>query len=299
MTKALETTPEAGAEILGPTEGLNEDKYEALLLLADRIESVVMAQNKIRTALLKSAMPGDFVRFGDKVELTGPGAERIAANIGISIIGITDDKTAWKDGNGDAYTWRYIGDATLGKRVLEKVEGRASSRDKFFGYENGKWKELSEVKEADVRTSARRSLLKESVKLMLGLRSLPSDPAFLASIGLDPEKVRKVEFGGRGEQAVTASASGTPVLIKELKVFAKKDEVDPKDPQKVIKRGWTRYDVLDDKGAKYSTFDKKIAEFAKTLVGKMAVIDYEASTKGNDIKEIRPAEAPKDQEPNN
>ncbi|TPW18835.1 MAG: hypothetical protein FD126_3290, partial [Elusimicrobia bacterium] len=103
-------------------------------------------------------------------------------------------------------------------------------------------------------------------------------------------KVKKVEYGKKGETKVDAAAPGTAVLIKDVRMFSKKDEVDPKDPQKVLKRGWTRYDVIDEAGAKYSTFDKKTAEFAKTLIGKKALIDYEASSKGNDIKEIRPEE---------
>lgn len=250
MTKTLEA-PEAALEI-APDPALNQDKFAALIALADKIEGAVAAQNKIRLAVLKVAMPGDFVQFGKadkaKVELGGPGAERVGALIGLSITNIHDEKNSWEDKHGLAYTWRYIGDVHVGGRTIEKVEGRASSRDRFFGFEHGAYKELSDVKESDIRTAARRCLLKEGVKLMLGLRGLPADPDFLTSIGLDPKKVKKVEFEDRG----SATGEKTTVISKIKHVGQRK-----------IKNDKIVYVIELESGQKPETFSESLAKEAK------------------------------------
>lgn len=247
MTKALEA-PEAALETTSAPD-LNQDKFTALIELAEKIDGAVAAQVKIRTALLKIAMPGDFVQFGDKIELGGPGAERIGATIGMSVTGIRDEKLTWEDKHGLAYTWRYIGDISLGRRTIEKVEGRASSRDKFFGYENGAWKELSDVKESDIRTAARRSLYKEGVKLLLGLRGLPADPEFLTSIGLDPKKVRAVKFDN------ASSATGEKITVERTKI--------KNVGQKKTKNDKTVYVIQLESGQAPETFSESLAKAAK------------------------------------
>lgn len=250
MTQEL-LVPEAGLEVATPAD-LNKDKFDALIELSEKIEGAVAAQVKIRTSVLKIAMPGDFVQFDEKVELGGPGSERIGALIGMSVTNIHDEKEAWEDKHGKAYTWRYIGNIRLGNRTIEKVEGRASSRDKFFGYANGAWKELSDVKESDVRTAARRSLYKEGVKLLLGLRALPANEEFLKSIGLDPTKVKKVKFDG-----------GSASTGEKITVFTKVTAVN----QKKTKTDSTVYVISLESKHTPETFSKTFAEEAKKFLG--------------------------------
>lgn len=276
------------AEVLEHPADLNKGKYDSLLALADKIDAVVAAQSKIRTALLRVAMPGDFVKFGEKVELTGPGSERIGAAIGMNVSGIRDEKQSWDDKNGSAFTWRYIGNVSVGNRLIEGVEGRASSRDKFFGFENGAWKELADVKEADIRTAARRSLYKEGVKLLLGIRALPADDAYLTSLGLDPKKVKSVKFDSK------ASGAGADGAKKELRATVK--EVGTR----TTKNNKTVYVVHFANGDKADTFSKTLAETAKGLAGKAVIAKVKTTNFGLDLESIEAdagTKAPIDEEP--
>lgn len=248
MTNAIEA-PEAGVEHL--PVALTKDKLSAFIELAEKIDTYVAAQNKIRTAVLKAALPGDFVQFGKdekaKVELGGPGSERIATLVGLSVTGLKHEKIEFEDKHGKGFTWIYTGDVALGGRMIEQVEGRASSRDLFFGFENGAWKELSNVKESDVRTAARRGLYKEGVKIMLGLRGLPADPEFLKSIGLDPTKVKKVEF-----RETKASGERFSVYAKVKNVGQKKTKT-----EKIV------YVIQLSTGQSPETFSESMAKAAK------------------------------------
>ena len=54
--------------------------------------------------------------------------------------------------------------------------GRAGSRDKFFGYAHGAYKDLGDVKESDIRMAARRGVIKEGIKMaQLGLLAGAND----------------------------------------------------------------------------------------------------------------------------
>lgn len=300
MTR-VETAPEAGdvLETVPEAVALNHGMVQAIEALAANSDKLAAAHDKIRTLILTRAFPGDFVRFGDKVELGGPGAERIRAFVGISLTGWKDSKDSWTDKHGDAYTWWYKADARLGTQVIEGVEGRASSRDKFFGFENGAWKELQDVKEADIRTAARRCVIKEAVKLMLGIRGLPNDPAFLKSIGLDPAKIKAVEFAGRGEKKVPAAPAGTAVVLDRTEAFHGKFKSGAKKDKSYTKlyaySGDVKYGFFIECDGKPENVEltKKVME-AKDKKAQVVPV-FTADNFGNTLTDLKPApEQPKD-----
>ena len=281
---------------LAPADpNLNVNKFEAVIRLAEQVDKIAGALDKVRKLVLSRCLPGDWVRFGDKIECSAAAAERMRTIVGLCFTHWTSWREDWEDNNGKGFTWWYRANVELnGQTIFEYIENRQSSRDKFFGYENGKWKELSDVKESDIRMAARRGVIKEGVKVFLGLRSLPNDDVALRSLGLDPSKIKKVEYGQKGETKVAGAAPGTPVLIKEINPFT--------GTAKATGKPYTRYDIVDDSGAKHSTFDKKIADYAQKLKddGQKVIFDDEITPKGNTIKELRPAEDKKkepDQEP--
>ena len=92
---------------------------------------------------------------------------------------------------GSSSPWQFEADFGFGKRWIHAI-GRASSRDKFFGYENKEWKAIEDVKEDDIRMAAFRATRKEGVRGLLGLRSIPL--AKLQELGFNTANVRMVNF---------------------------------------------------------------------------------------------------------
>ena len=283
--------PEAGAEteIITAPVPVNDDKINALIAAAARLDELGMALDKFRAFTLKRALPGDFVAFkgedGEEyLSLVGPAAERIAAAIGVSFVDWKDYKTQDKDAKGDLYIWWYECTTLWQGRRLERTTGRAGSRDRFFGMVRGEIKELSDVSEGDIRTAARRNCMKEGVALMLGLRRIPKKAA--EAMGLDLTKVKTVDFGAKSSKGAEAAPSGTPITLVKYEV----KEIPYKDKSKGTFSKWI---FTDDKGAKYETIKEKVAHAAITFVEKKALckVAYTKGQYGNDLTGIMAATA--------
>lgn len=297
QTVALAEIPDEVVE--APNLDLNQSSFDAIVKFSEQTAKIGKALDETRTFFFKRAFSGDFVSHNGKtVNVSGPGAERILSALGL--MGVSWSLTNWEkhkdegdDANGKWYTHWYSAEGQIGNMRPGRLEGRAGSRDKLFGFKGGKWKDLSDVKEPDIQMAARRCVYKELVRLGLGLRNIPIADA--VAMGLDEKKIAKIEFGSEGETKVDASPVGTIVTIKEVKAFAKKDETDKEG--KVTKKGWTRYDVIDDKGAKYSTFSESLAEKARGSIGKKCKVAWEQGSKGVEFKGVVAAEDGPDKEP--
>lgn len=272
--KAVEVDPSRELEV-APSIEINQSKFDAIIQFAQQSQKMGKALDSIRTFVLGRAFPGDWVRFGDKLELSGPAAERVVSSL--AMMGVPVSFTNWKywkdtgsDKNGEWFTWWYQADLDVSGLHVEAVQGRASSRDKFFGYEHNAFKDLGDVKEADVRMAARRGVIKEGIKMAMGLRAIPADHA--QSLGLDPAKIKTVEFssaGGKKSDAPPPEKAGTPLLVKSVNQRnTKKDG-----------SGKTVYIIEDEKGVKYDTFSETMAKEAKRLkdAGIKAIFDWEAN----------------------
>lgn len=277
--RELEVVPESTVE-------LNQDKFDAIVRFAENTEKAGRALDAIRKFVLGRALPGDWVRHGDNINPTGPGADRILSALGL--MGVSASFTNWRywkdsgtDKNGEWLVWWYEADVEIGGLRIEKVQGRAGSRDKFFGYKDHAWKDIADVKETDIRMAARRGVIKDAVKTALGLRSIPASSA--ATLGLDQTKIKAVEFGKEGETKVDAAPAGTPVKIVDVKAF--------KGTNKKTGKDFVRYEVYDNKGAKYSTFDEKLAATARAYKDQAvwALLEYAVGKFGNDLTAVKDA----------
>ncbi len=266
--KVVETESVRELEI-APSVVLNSQKFDAIIQFAQQAEKMGRALDTMRNFVLGRAFPGDWVRFGDKLELSGPAAERVISSL--AMMGVPVSFTGWKywkdtgtDKNGDWYTWWYQADVDIAGLHVEGVQGRAGSRDKFFGYEYGAFKDLADVKEADVRMAARRGVIKEGIKMAMGLRSVPFEHA--AKLGLDPSKIKEVEFGNK-KDGTTASGVADEFVAKVMKVIIKRDQPDTVKDGKVTKKGYKIMSVFFNNNVTAETFDTKVAEKAKSLIG--------------------------------
>lgn len=177
-----------------------EKQYdEHIIAVSKRIDALVEAHNKIRKAVLKLALPGDWVIFdaGDgkekKAGLGAAGALRVASTVGISFRNWEAKKEAGSDDHGEWYRWDYECDCEFRGNVV-RVYGRAGSRDKFFGKAHGAYKTLSDINEGDIKMAARRSAMKEGVKVQLGLHNIPA--SVLKELGVPVEELRGHTFDG-------------------------------------------------------------------------------------------------------
>lgn len=267
----VEVDPRRELEI-APSIEINQAKFDAIIQFAQQAEKMGRALDSIRNFVLGRAFPGDWVRFGDKLELSGPAAERVVSSL--ALMGVPVSFTNWRywkdtgsDKNGEWFTWWYEADVDISGLHVEKVQGRAGSRDKFFGFESGEFKDLGDVKEADVRMAARRGVIKEGIKMAMGLRSIPAEHA--QKLGLDPTKIKTVEFGGGGAGAAgtTPAEAKTPLLLKHVgqRKLKKKDGTEG-----------TIYVAEDERGTKYETFSESLAKTASEFwkAGKKVLIDW-------------------------
>lgn len=298
-------TPEEDAgSIANVPQDLTQDRIQAIIDMAERTEALGNALDKIRKFILARALPGDFVVFREidkqtgeakegRVELIGAGSDRIATALGISFKNWSDEKVSWTDKKGSAYTWRYYCDVHWAGRIWEKVEGRASSRDLFFGYAHGNYKPLEDIKEGDIRAAARHNCSKEGIKLILGLRGIPESAC--QGLGLDPSKIRAVEFNKAAAAAIANAKVGEDggyigILQKPIK---KKEGVKKKSK-------WIMYSASLDSGVKASYFDgdkdHTLHEKVTALVGKKVHFYVEKNGKYMNLMNVKEFEEPKAEE---
>ncbi len=283
---------------------LNQSSFDAIVKFSEQTERIGKALDNTRSFFFKRAFSGDFVSHNSKT-VSGPGAERILSALGL--MGVSWSLTNWEkhkdegeDANGKWYTHWYSAEAQLGNMRPGRLEGRAGSRDKLFGFKGGKWKDLSDVKEPDIQMAARRCVYKELVRIGLGLRNIPIDDA--VAMGLDAKKIAKIEFGSEGNTNTGAApaAAGTALLIKNV--------IERKITKKDGSGTSLVYVIEDENGTKYETFSESVANAAKDLhtAGKKALFAFSPSAnpkfapKLNSISEAndsKPDPEPQDQEP--
>lgn len=285
---------------------VNEDQFQAIIRLAQHSEELGKAVDKLRRFVLQRALPGDWVRFGSEgkpgyLELSGAGSFRIASVLGISWTNWKSWKEQGTDSKGEWMTHWYQCDVLFGSRKIESVQGRAGSRDKFFGYTSeAGWKELSDVRESDIQVAARRNAMKEGVKVMLGLLHIPEEAA--NSLGLPSHVVRGHTFGKNQASAPAAAGSDTTKSDEPKEsgqasgADIQKTTITIKDV--TVKSGktgnttWNRFSIISDRDARFTTFDANLAQTAKDAKASGSQIEIEFTTGqyGNEVKNLRSLE---------
>lgn len=196
--------------------GFDENYLKHLDWVATNVDKYVDAKNKIWKAVLRLAKDGDWTVFGsgksEKVCLSGAGAERIASALGISFTNWRERKEVWTDSIGQAYRYWFECDVSFGGRTMHAIN-RASSRDKFFGREKGEWKSLENIDESNIKMAAYRNVMKEGVKIMLGIRNIPKEEFVKAGISL--QSAGGHDFTNNPSDAKEAECSKCAALIDD------------------------------------------------------------------------------------
>lgn len=257
----LEQVP--GQELMPPAPdntALVSGNPDAMIALASRLEAMGEAMDRIQRFILSRALSGDFVKFRGAdgswtMELCSAGAERIARDLNISFLNSKMEKVSGSDSHGPFYAWECTCDAAIiqnGREVrkITGIKGVASTRNKFFGYANGEWKPVEDIKDSDLQQAARRAAMKEATRTMLGLRRLSE--ADSARLGLDMSKVKGVEFTGGGQSgaAKEQAAEGLTTVVKL------------KSAKSVTRGKYQITELYAADGHKYDSFDKNNALLA-------------------------------------
>lgn len=270
-----------------------EENYDGIIDLSKHLDEIGKAKDKIRRFVLNRALKNDWMQFNDKLELGEPGAGRIASDLGVNFTNWNWWREEGKDVNGSWFRWYYSCTASCRGRILELIIGRADSRQKFFGYEKGAWKEIADVSESDIRISAWRCASKEGTKQMFGLRSIPVEQA--AELGLDTNKIKKVTFDGSGNKGSDGKTSGELTVIEA--VVSHLGQRQTANKKTVYVTGFTHDTVKTA-----DTFSESLAKAIKPLIGKMVKAKVKKTQWGHNLVEIEeinkgsaaPKDAPKD-----
>jgi len=194
----LEQENTADQSLLIQDEAISLDAMDSMIKAANKMEAYDKALTTIMSAVMKRTYAGDWVchsRERDAIHLrsaslSGAGCERVAVILGIS-------EKNWKEfpkqimDDGKHYSYRYEADFVLGGRSVHAY-GEASTKNKFFGYENGAWKELTDIREDHVRKAAQRECQKDGIRRLLGLRKIPL--LKLQELGFKLDQVHYVNF---------------------------------------------------------------------------------------------------------
>tara|TARA_Y100000310_G_scaffold345177_1_gene462390 strand:- start:4356 stop:5285 length:930 start_codon:yes stop_codon:yes gene_type:complete len=222
------TTEETEAEVIESNGGealvMTEEFY---LPSVEEIEERVTQYQGILRAVLKLTKPQDWVKFsstdttGRKWEiyrLDGFGAKRLMRPLGISVSAVSRERISMEDDKGSFYLWVYSGVARMGGNEFY-VEGRASSRDKFFAIKDKQLKPLSDVDQKNIMTAAYNELLKKAVVNFLGLGNFTLED--LKELGFDTSKlVRGHEFKG-GKSGKSANGDTGKATDAQVSFFRK------------------------------------------------------------------------------
>lgn len=261
----LETEP-----IVADPEIDDRDLMDTYIDIAKKIGEFEKAQTTILNYILRKTYAGDWISHSKQSEpvlmrnanITGAGAERIANALGIRETNWKRSEKQWSD-DKKHYTYECQADFSIGRRTVTAY-GRASSMDKFFGYANGQWKNLEDVKEDDIKVAAFRNCRKEGVRTLLGLRKIPIKK--LQELGFNIDLVHMVNFksakaaiaelGHDGGENQAAAADAAEKQTQEVQKGLIANIIVRE--MKVRKYGETPIiDVVTDKGETYSWWGKK------------------------------------------
>ena len=166
MVSAIEKPEHATSEIVS---SMGDDVFMA------QLEKAAINAPKIEAAMQKMMVAathaGDWKRFGDKACLSSAGAERLLKHFPITYANWSCRKEPFQDTNGNGYRYIYSCTASMWGRTIQ-AEGRYGTRDRFLGYANSEWRDVSDINENFIQSAAYHICRGEAIKAFLGLRDM-------------------------------------------------------------------------------------------------------------------------------
>lgn len=284
-----------------PETGVQVESMDAIIEVSKKIPEYEKAMNIVMNYILRQSYGGDWVSHARGSEpthmraanISGAGAERIAKSLGVRETGwVRKDKT-WSDDHKH-FTYECEADFSLGSRTVHAF-GRATSQDKFFGFANGQWKEISDVKEDDIKMAAFRNCRKEGVRTLLGLRRVPLMK--LKELGFNLDLVQYVNFRSSKEavgqpEAQTQSTQQATQTTEQKQESSTRGILFESAEPGTSKNGKPFYRLTDSEGVKYIAWGDNKSETVSRIL--LAYRDkqpvncvVESDGKFNTVKEVK------------
>lgn len=256
MVEAVETdTPEVENHSTVSLIDQSSDHVDAVIAFAAKAAEYQKAMDTIRNMIIKQSYANDWISHSREgvaesdmtANIGAAAAERIASLVGIQERNWTKGEKIWTE-DRTGYTWIFEADFGYRGRWVHAI-GQAGTKDKFFGYANGQWKDVSDVREDDIKKAAFRACRKEGVRTLLGLRNIPVTK--LGELGFDKGRIKfaafqsKVSASEKAQAAVSGGSLEREIMVKSAKCEAKKNK-EGKD--------YFIWQVLDEKDTRYSFF---------------------------------------------
>lgn len=161
--------------------------------------------------------PNDWINYGGKPGMNGPGAERIMRTFGLQAFNKKREKIENQDGS---YIWQVTGQFGMNERETIDIIGTCASNKPFFAKRDGKDIPSSEVDESNIIKNADTNFYVNGVSRFLGLRGLTWERIEELTDGkLNKNGSQKVDYGSKKtERSEDDTAQATIVwqLIMEM-----------------------------------------------------------------------------------
>lgn len=121
---------------------------------------------------LRFTTKNDWIDQDGKPYLQATGSEKLIAKFGLVIKDTKYEREEFDDEMGRSYLYTYSGTVSLPSGASVEAIGTCSTRDKFFGKRQGKFKPIQDVDIASIKKKAYTNFLGNGITRLLGLRGL-------------------------------------------------------------------------------------------------------------------------------
>lgn len=152
-----------------------DEKHLAEQNINDALQ-VIETRNKLFDRVMATAIQStcsvDWIDQDGRPYLQASGAEKVARRFGVKVYDVRIDREDLEDESGKYVIYTTSGKAALGSNEFIEAIGTCSSRDKFFGKKDGKFKSLAQVDLPNVKKKSYTNFFANVVTRLLGIRNL-------------------------------------------------------------------------------------------------------------------------------
>jgi len=265
-----------------PERGLSIEKELAA------IEKNVEFFNRVKIIALKMTKPSDWVDQGASLYLMDRGAENVAIAFGVDISDLKLAQEWAEDSKGRYYTYVATGKAYSKKlgRYVEDI-GVCSQRDKFFGFQGGKLKEIEDVDMPNIRRKAVTNLYGRLIKRVIGLMGVTMDD--LKASGMDTTKIQKVEYKAGAQKTSDLTPEGKDLKAQLDMMLLRLANNDAKAAAELLKK-FSFWKGKDDGKEHFVTDSAKLSEkWLSSTYGRVKA-EYEKTMSGGTAADREPGQ---------
>lgn len=165
--------------------------------------------DRVMSTAIQSTCSVDWIDQDGRPYLQASGAEKVARRFGVKVYDVKIEREDLEDESGKYVIYTVNGKAALGSNEFIEAIGTCSSRDKFFGKKDGKFKSLAQVDLPNVKKKAYTNFFANVVTRLLGIRNLSWDD--LSKYGITSSGKTVVRYSSQPKTNPSPSDAGQTV----------------------------------------------------------------------------------------